>query len=61
MPAVGLYRLKSRWSQLFLAFLVQIVLSPESLNPSTGVNQLLLTGEKWVAIRADFYSNILFG
>ena len=33
----------------------------EAINPSTGVNQLLLAGIERVALGADFHTNVLLG
>src|SRR5947209_1153643 len=34
------------------------VLAAEALNAARGIYQLLLTGEEWVATRANFYVNV---
>jgi hypothetical protein len=41
--------------------LAHVVALLKSVNTSAGVNQLLLTGEERMALRADFYSDVLLG
>ena len=43
------------------AFLLQIESLVETVNTSTGVNQLLLAGIERVALGADFNSDVLLG
>ena len=42
-------------------FLLQVEALVESINTSTGVNQLLLAGIERVALGADFDSDVLLG
>jgi hypothetical protein len=42
-------------------FLLQTVFLVETINTSTGVNQLLLAGVERVALGADFNLDVLFG
>ena len=45
----------------FEQLLAHVVALLKSVNTSAGVNQLLLTGEERVSLRADFYSDVLLG
>jgi hypothetical protein len=40
--------------------LFQTILLLESFHPAGGIDQLLLAGEKGVAVRTDFHGNFLF-
>jgi hypothetical protein len=50
-----------RWARLLVVLLKLGVLSAETLDPSGGVDQLLLSGEERVALGTDFNTDIGFG
>lgn len=44
-----------------LLVVVKTVALVEAIYTSAGINELLLTGEEWVALRADFNLDVLLG
>ncbi len=52
---------KSPYPQVRTSFLLQIESLVETVNTSTGVNQLLLAGIERVALGADFNLDVLLG
>jgi hypothetical protein len=49
------------FKSVFHFILKFLVLSAESFNAASRIDQLLFPGKKWVAFRANFDADILFG